>query len=179
MKNSETFTLKITETAAVCPIGEVVGRKNAETKAIPVMSCEGACIRGEIARLAANRLAKTPGYARACHGELFSVPNSEMARWVAEAGQVVVIDGCHLRCHGRIVENLVAKEHLRSFNALSHYRRYGDLFDIDSVSESERRATAEGVVAWVTEQLQHPAGLSDCPETTPPPQSGGSCRSCS
>jgi len=79
MKNNE-FTLKVTATRGVCPIGEIVGQRNADGRAIPVMSCEGACIRGEIARLAANRVAKTPGYARACHGELFSVPDSAMAR---------------------------------------------------------------------------------------------------
>ena len=171
------FTLNVTETAAVCPIGETVGRHNAYNQAIPVMSCEGACIRGEIARLAANRLAKTPGYARACHGELFSVPGSAMAHWVMKAEQVVVIDGCHLKCHGRIVENIVGKERIRSFDALTRYRKYNDLFEIDDVPEAERRAVAEDVSAWVIENLKKPATPATSCSTQPPP-SGGCC-SCS
>ena len=151
------FSLNVTGTNAVCPVGETTGRHNIATGAIPVLSCEGACIRGEIARLAANRVAKTPGFARGCHGELFAAPDSQMARWVKQAPQVVVIDGCHLRCHGRIVENLVGPGSLRSFDALSRYRRYGEIFEIDGVPEPERRAVAEDVATWVNEQLSAPA----------------------
>jgi uncharacterized metal-binding protein len=176
MKNT-TFTLNVTETTAVCPIGETVGRRNAENRAIPVMSCEGACIRGEIARLAANRVAKVPGYARACHGELFAVPGSEMARWVGQAEQVVVIDGCHLKCHGRIVENIVGKERMRSFAALARYRKYGDLFEIDAVPEPERRAVSEDVAVGVLKNLRQPATAArGATEASPP---GGGCGSCS
>jgi len=144
----------VTGTNAVCPVGETTGRDNINTGAIPVLSCEGACIRGEIARLAANRVAKTPGFARGCHGELFAAPDSQMAGWVKQAPQVVVIDGCHLRCHGRIVENLVGPGRLRSFDALSRYRKYGEVFEIDGVPEPERRAVAEDVATWVKEQLR-------------------------
>jgi hypothetical protein len=173
MKNTE-FTLKITATNGVCPIGETVGQRNADGRSIPVMSCEGACIRGEIARVAANRVAKAPGYARACHGELFSVPGSAMARWVAQAEQVVVIDGCHLKCHGRIVENLVGKNRIRSFDALARYRKYGDLFDIDAVPESERLAVAEDVSGWVLDNLRKP--VAEASVATLPSQSDCGCR---
>jgi len=98
----------------------------AEAK-IPVLSCEGACIRGEIARLAANMVAKEEPFARACHGELLSVPDSAMAQWVKKADKVVVlIDGCFLRCHGRILEGLLRKENIVQFDALSVYKKiYG------------------------------------------------------
>lgn len=43
-------------TNSSCPIGEIIGKKNISESNIPVLSCEGACIRGEIARLAANIL---------------------------------------------------------------------------------------------------------------------------
>jgi len=102
-------------------------------------------VRQQLSRMAASLVAKAPGYARACHGELFSVLNSAMARWVEQAEQVVVIEGCHLKCHGRIVENLVGKNRIRSFCALTRHRKYGDLFDIDAVPESERLAVAEVV----------------------------------
>lgn len=159
-------TLNVTGTDAFCPSGEAVGQQNLERGAIPVMSCEGACIRGEIARQAANRVAKLPGYARACHGELFAVPDSAMARWVKQAGEVVIIDGCHLRCHGRIVENLVGTERVRGFNALAHYRKYSEFFEVDAVPEAERRTVAEDVATWVAHELAKPAGAPTSPASS-------------
>ncbi len=168
------FSVDITRTPAVCAIGETIGERNIAERAIPVLSCEGACIRGEIARLAAHELARQPGFRRACHGELFSVPHSAMARWVAEASEIVVIDGCHLHCHARIVEHLAEPERLRTFDAFARHRRYLDRFDIDSVPEQERAAVARDVADWVRGRLEQP--LSD--ESDPGPCSvGGSCPS--
>lgn len=177
--NRNTFNLTVTETKAVCPVGETVGRKNASSGAIPVLSCEGPCIRGEIARLAAHRLAKEPGFGRACHGELIAVPDSAMAHWVKQAPTVVVVDGCHLKCHARIVEHLVPRARLRSFDALGHYRRYSDLFDYDAVPEPERQAVAEDVAAWVLRRLRAPSDAGEaessgcCPAQPSPSSCGG------
>jgi hypothetical protein len=132
---NEVLSLEITNTQQKCPIGEKVGGKNLEEKKIPVISCEGACIRGEIARLAAHIVAKEEPYRRACHGELLTVPNSAMTEWVKKAEKTVLIDGCFLRCHGRILENLLGKENLVQFDALSIYKKYTDRFDIESVPE--------------------------------------------
>ena len=148
-----TFHLEVIGTNKSCPIGEKVAAQNMATRRTPVLSCEGACIRGEIARLAANRLAHRGPYRRACHGELFAVPDSTMHRWVRQAEKVVLIDGCFLRCHGRMIEPLVGKDRLVQFDALSHYKMYTDVFDIDAVPEEERKAVAEDVADWVLEAL--------------------------
>jgi uncharacterized metal-binding protein len=139
------FSIEVEDTENRCPIGETVGNKNIAENKIPVLSCEGACIRGEIARLAANMVAKERSFARACHGELLSVPGSAMAKWVKNAKQVVLIDGCFLRCHGRIIENLIGKEKLVQFDALSVYKKYTDVFDIDDVPENQRQEAARQV----------------------------------
>ena len=149
------FSLKVTKTKWKCPIGEKTGRKNLNDEKIPVFSCEGACIRGEIARLAANIVAKIEPYRRGCHGELFAVPGSAMADWVKNAKKVVLIDGCFLRCHGRIVEHMIDKNKLVQFDALSHYKKYTDLFDIDAVPEKERKEVAGDVAEWVLESLKN------------------------
>jgi hypothetical protein len=148
------FTLEISETDRTCPTGEIVGSRNSKEGKIPVLSCEGACIRGEIARLAANMVAKEEPYRRGCHGELFTVPESVLAQWIKKAGKVVLIDGCFLRCHGRILENLVGKENLIQFDALALYGKYTDRFDIDSVPEAERKETAWKVADIVLEALK-------------------------
>lgn len=153
-KSNTIYTLEVTQTRKTCPVGEKVGSRNIEEGKIPVLSCEGACIRGEIARLAANLVAKEEPYRRGCHGELFGVPHSAMARWVRKSEKVVLIDGCFLGCHGRIIEHLVGKDNLLRFDALSIYRKYTDRFDIDSVPEDERNATARKVADTVLAQLK-------------------------
>lgn len=156
-KDRNVFTVDISRTEKTCPVGEKVGGQNMGKK-VPVLSCEGACIRGEIARLAANLVAKEEPYRRGCHGELFSVPDSALAQWIKKAGKIVLIDGCLLRCHGRILENLVGKAQLVQFDALSYYRKYNDLFDVDSVPEEERKETARKVADIVLSELHKACG---------------------
>ena len=153
-ESNNSFTLEILDTDKTCPTGEKAGSRYREEGKIPVLSCEGACIRGEIARLAANLVAKEEPYRRGCHGELFTVPGSALAQWIKNAGKIVLIDGCFLRCHGRILENLVGRENLVQFDALSFYGKYTDRFDIDSVPEAERKETARKVADIVLEALK-------------------------
>ena len=150
-------TIQVTTINAICPIGEITGAKNMSESKIPVLSCEGACIRGEIARLAANIMCREESFARGCHGELITVPDSAIARWIRTAEKVVLIDGCFLSCHGRIFENIVEEEKLIRFDALSHYNRYTDIFDYEDVPEQERKEVAQSVANWVMENLANPS----------------------
>ncbi|UCC79270.1 MAG: hypothetical protein JSW64_13490, partial [Candidatus Zixiibacteriota bacterium] len=50
--------------SAVCPLGEVVGKQMIAEERIPVISCEGGCFRGEIARAAAHIVAQKEPYSR-------------------------------------------------------------------------------------------------------------------
>ena len=147
-------------TNSSCPIGEIIGKKNISESNIPVLSCEGACIRGEIARLAANNVSKEQGYGRGCHGELMTVPESAIAQWIKNAEKVVLIDGCFLRCHGRIIKNLIDKEKLIQFDALSHYKKYTDIFDYDDVPEEEIKEVAQSVSDWIMDSLNNPLSES-------------------
>ena len=147
-------TIQMNTTNAVCPIGESTGKKNVAASKIPVLSCEGACIRGEIARLAANIIAREDAYGRGCHGELITVPDSAIARWIKTAQKVVLIDGCFLRCHGRIIESIIDEDRLIQFDALSHYNRYTDIFDYEDVPEDERKEVARSVADWVLASLE-------------------------
>ncbi|MHC4309758.1 MAG: putative zinc-binding protein [Planctomycetota bacterium] len=154
-KSNTTFSIEVEGTENRCPIGETIGNRNIREGKIPVLSCEGACIRGEIARLAANLVANDEAFARGCHGELLSVPDSAMAQWVKNAKKVLLIDGCFLRCHGRIIENLIGQDKLVQFDALSVYKKYTDVFDIDDVPEEERREAAKQVADSVLAVLKN------------------------
>lgn len=158
MSNSfNSVAVAVSTTNGTCPIGEITGKKNIAESKIPVLSCEGACIRGEIARLAANIIAREDRFGRGCHGESITVPDSAIARWVLEAEKVLLIDGCFLRCHGRILENLIEKDKLVQFDALSFHKKYNDIFDADDVPEAERKRVAQSVADWVLENMDKSA----------------------
>jgi uncharacterized metal-binding protein len=154
MKTNNAFTLEVTSIDKVCAAGEEFGQQCQKEGKTPVFSCEGGCIKGEIARQAANLVAKDDGFARACHGELFTVPHADLAKWVREADKVVVIDGCSLFCHGRIAENIIGKDQLVIVDALSIHRKYANLMDVDDVPEQERKQAAREVADKVLANLK-------------------------
>jgi hypothetical protein len=85
---------------------------------------------------------------------LITVPDSAISQWIRTAGKVILIDGCFLRCHGRVIEHFIDAEKLVQFDALSHYNRYTDIFDYEDVPADERRAVAQSVADWVMASLE-------------------------
>ena len=81
-------------------------------------------------------------------------PGSALAQWIKAAEKVVLIDGCFLHCHGRVLENLFVKEKLSQFDAYSYFKKYSEQFDIDSVPEAERNQTARLVADAVLAELR-------------------------
>jgi uncharacterized metal-binding protein len=149
------FSVDVQGVQGSCPAGEAYAKRQIEVKSIPVLSCEGPCIRGEIARLAANYVAQAvPSVARACHAETFVVPHSSMARWVKNADKAIMIDGCFLKCHGRILKKLVDEQKVIHIDALPLYKKYTDIFLMDDVPEEERKAVARQVADKIIAQLK-------------------------
>lgn len=140
------FSVAVEGVRGFCPAGEAYAMRSIKDRKIPVLSCEGPCIRGDIARRAADLVAQdVPTYARACHGETFFVPHSAMARWVQAADKSLMIDGCFLKCHGRVLSQLVGAEKLVHIDALPLHKKYSDIFSMDEVPEAERQAVARQV----------------------------------
>ena len=153
----QNFSIEVEGIKAVCPLGEVVGNKMIAEGRIPVISCEGGCFRGEIARVAAHIVAEEEPYSRGCHGEMFTAPRSAMAEWTKKAGKVVVIDGCFMHCHGRIMKNVVGSENTIQFDALPMYNRdkkYSEKMLVSEVPEAERKVLARQVAAKVLTKLR-------------------------
>src|SRR6266704_6458500 len=149
------FSLDVQGVKGFCPAGEIYSKQQIAKKSIPVLSCEGPCIGGEIARLAANLVAhEVPSLARACHAETFLVPHSSMAHWVKGAEKSIMIDGCFLKCHGRVLKKLVGEEKVIHIDALPLYKKYTDIFLMDDVPEEERKAVARQVADKITVMLK-------------------------
>jgi uncharacterized metal-binding protein len=156
-ESKQNFTIEVESKKAVCPLGEVVGNKMIAKGKIPVISCEGGCFRGEIARVAAHIVAKEEPYSRGCHGEMFTAPRSAMTEWAKKANKVVVIDGCFMHCHGRIMKNVVGGENMIQFDALPIYNKdnkYIDIMLVDEIPESERKELARQVADKILANLK-------------------------
>ena len=154
------FRLEVEGVKGLCPAGELYAKRVSAERKIPVLSCEGPCIRGEIARLAANIVAhEVPSFARACHAEAFFVPHSSMARWIKEADKAVMIDGCFLKCHGRVLKKLIAEDKVVHIDALALHKKYTDVFSMDDVPEDERKTVARQVADNVMRTLTGAAGV--------------------
>lgn len=148
------FELAVQGVEGLCPVGESYAERSMAEKKTPVLSCEGPCIRGEIARLAADIVTReVPGYARACHGEAFYVPHSAMARWVKGAEEAVMVDGCFLKCHGRVLNNLVESDRILHIDANRMHHKYANVFLTEDVPEAERKATARAVADKIIQML--------------------------
>ena len=148
------FTIEVEGVAGVCPAGEAYAKQNIAGEKIPVLCCEGPCIRGEIARLATNMVAKEAPFARCCYAETLLVPHSMMATWVKEAAKVVVIDGCFLSCLGRAMKDLIEEEKIIHIDALPLYKKYSDVFLYTDVPEKDRKAWARQVADKILEKLR-------------------------
>jgi uncharacterized metal-binding protein len=150
------FSLDVQGVTGSCPVGEAYANQQLEAKKIPVLSCEGPCIRGEIARLAANLIAKeVPTLARACHGEVFFVPHSAMASWVRRSEKAIMIDGCFLKCHGRALKGIIGEEKTIDIDALPLHKKYSNIFSMDDVPEDELKAVARQVADKIIAMLKH------------------------
>ena len=149
------FSVSVQSVKGSCPAGEEYAKEQIAAKTVPVLTCEGPCIRGEIARLAGNMITQdVPSLARCCHAETFFVPHSTMASWVKGADKVIMIDGCFLKCHGRVLKTLVPEEKVIHIDALPLYKKYTDVFLMDDVPEEERKAVARQVADKIIAQLK-------------------------
>jgi len=157
MKESgSSFTVEITETENTA-CGRRGWRQKSGKRKNPVLSCEGGAYeeRLHVLRPTWWRKKSHTGAAAMESSLPFPTRNCTMDQ---EVGKIVLIDGCFLRCHGRILENLIGEENLIQFDALSFYKKYTDLFDIDSVSEEERKETARLVADNVLANLKTTSG---------------------
>ena len=149
-----------------CPAGEKYAQENIAEGKIPVLSCEGPCIRGEIARLAANIVSEEEPYARTCYAETFLVPHSTMTRWVRDAPQVVMIDGCFLKCLGRVLKNFIGAEKIIHIGSLPMHGKYGDVFLCTDVPEAERTEVAGQVAGKILTGLKNLSSRLACEVAT-------------
>ncbi len=73
-----------------------------------------------------------------------------------------MIDGCFLKCHGRVLKKLVGEERVTHIDALPLHRKFSEIFLMDDVPEEERkvaRQVADKIIAKLQNKTRHEGAI--------------------
>ncbi len=158
-----TDTIQIRLTDQRCELGDAYAHKHMTTPPkIAVLSCEGMCLRGEVARRAANLIAhelEPTRTVRVCHGGLLETRGG-MRELVEHADRVLMLDGCSLACGTRLLKGALPESRPTVVYADQWSELDPALFGADEISEAEIKTHARLVARKViAEKLDgRPAG---------------------
>ena len=153
--NGDTEVIQIEKPRNTCKLCEEYAARQAR-KPIAVICCEGACLRGEVARRAADILCRELAperTARICLGGAFTKEGGQRDL-VRRAEHVVAIEGCYVLCASRMMKGVV--EDLRPDIVIADklYDFDRSLFGADELPDLELNAHAR------TAALQIASGLA-------------------
>lgn len=152
--DSDYEILKIKKTKNYCSLCEDYVSEN-DTKPIVVLSCEGACLRGEISRKAANILCHTllpEKTVRLCLGSALTKEGGQRSL-VKSAKKLIALEGCPVNCGSRMISGLsfdVRPEVIRT-DTLAEFDT--SLFGINELSEEETNKQALLVAKQIAKSL--------------------------
>lgn len=145
-------TIKIEKVEKSCPACEDYAEKHStDAPKIAVMACEGACAKGEIARIAANLIAhklareKT---VRICLGGAFTKDTGQR-NLVRRADKAIAIEGCFISCSSRMMKGVLPGLIPVIVQADLLYDTQIDAFGIDEFPEEELKEHAHEVAEKV------------------------------
>lgn len=146
--------IQVEKTRNVCPMCEDYAARQA-TKPVAVMCCEGACLRGEVARQAANLLCHSLApdrTVRICLGGAFTKDTGQRSL-VRDAPRVIALEGCFLNCSSRMMRGVIGDLEPEIILADRLYDFDRRLFGIDEMPRAEIEAHARTVAEKVAERL--------------------------
>jgi len=163
-----------TKGSRICPEGE---RYVKNTMSLPpkiaVMSCEGACIKGEIARVAANILAyqlQREAAVRICLGDA-ATGNSGMLDLMKQAPEVLAVEGCSLHCGNEIMKMRLPAFSSTIIDASRLYTYDKEkVFEIFDMPRSDIEDNARKIAEYVQERY-----FNNKPNDNPTPCCSGAC----
>lgn len=139
IKQDEIYeVVRIKKTRNECSYCESYSQQN-QNKQVAIVSCEGACLRGEISRRAANLISfnlapeKT---VRICLGGAFTKDTGQR-NLVRNADRVIVIEGCFIQCASRMMQGVLPNFKHNVVVADTLYDLEGDFFAINEIEEEK------------------------------------------
>jgi uncharacterized metal-binding protein len=77
------------------------------------------------------------------------------------ADKVVMIDGCFLKCLGRVLKNIVDEDRIIHIDSLPLHKKFGDVFLYTDVPEAERTKVAQQVADKILTMLKQKRGSDE------------------
>ena len=147
-------TIKIEKVEGSCQLCEGYSEKHSTNPPkIAVMACDGACARGEVARIAANLVAHklaSEKTVRICLGGAFTKDTGQR-NLIRRANKTIAIEGCFVSCSSRMMKGVLPGFQPEIIQADTLYESSLP-FGIDEVSEGELRECANIVAETVTRE---------------------------
>jgi uncharacterized metal-binding protein len=144
----------VEKTRNVCPMCEDYATRHV-SKPVAVLCCEGACLRGQVARQAANILCHSLApdrTVRICLGGAFTKDTGQR-NLVRNAPRVIALEGCFLNCSSRMMQGVISDLEPEIIVADRLYDFDRRLFGIDEMPRAEIEAHARTVAEKVAERL--------------------------
>ena len=126
-----------------------------KSKPVAVMSCEGACLRGEVARRAANILCHSLApekTVRICLGSAFTKDTGQRAL-VRNAQRVIALEGCFVNCSSRMMSGAVEGLTPEVINVDRLYDFDRKLFGIEEMPSEQIESHARAVARKIADTL--------------------------
>lgn len=146
--------VRIAKAKGSCSLCEEYAERQ-QGKQVAVMSCDGACLRGEVSRQAANILCHTlaPGKTvRICLGGAFTKDTGQRSL-VRNAPRLLALEGCPVNCASRMMSGVIeglSPEIIRT-DRLCDFDP--NLFGIDEMPQEEIQALARIVAEKIAVTL--------------------------
>lgn len=147
-------TIQIRKIEGACGLCEEYSEKNSTSPPkIAILSCEGACARGEVSRRAANliahKLAKEETV-RICLGGAFT-KNTGQRNLVRQSQKSLAIEGCFVACASRMMQGALPDWNPEVILADTLYDESLP-FGVDEVSDEKFNEYAEAVAEKIVAQ---------------------------
>lgn len=146
--------VRIEKTKNGCRLCEDYAERQ-KSKPVAVLSCEGACLRGEVARRAANILCHSLApekTVRICLGSAFTKDTGQRAL-VRNAPRVIALEGCFVNCSSRMMNGAVEGLDPEVVNADRLYDFDRKLFGIEEMPSEQIEAHARTVAEKIADTL--------------------------
>ena len=132
--------IRLEKTKKVCGLCETYSSSKSENKdLVAIMSCEGACLRGEVSRRAANKLCfdmYPEQTARLCLGGAFTKDTGQR-NMVRSAKRVIALEGCPIECASRMMKGVIPDFNPEIVLVDKFYNFNKNLFAINDATEEE------------------------------------------
>ncbi len=153
--SKEYETARMEKTDKSCSLCEDYAERQ-KNKPIAIMCCEGACLRGEVARQAANILCHSLApdkTVRICLGGAFT-KNTGQRNLVRNAGRLIAVEGCLIECASRMMKGVIGGLAPEVIIADRLYDFDRDMFSVEEMPPEQILAHARTVARSIAANLE-------------------------